>query len=528
MAGFDNSVRGNGLARVQRALAELEGDPQLLDRARVRFEESPPPYASDQSGSTTRSASPDGLTEEQRRRQERQVELGLEHQASEPYTQFEHQTIDEGKRILEADRNRTHRLRVGDNHSEIAYENVKKRWVEQGIWNSRWNKFALGRWKHEEPLELESESETDSEAGFSSFPSSLKQTQRKATRPKSDEEKRQSAERRVVREHEREASRPYYQFIYQISKERGRIQDESPNGEGFGIGLHDINTTAYENVKDIWTKRGIWNKRWGILPGMSWKHEEPFEEVMADDVAPQASLAENGSHEAGEAPIIVTNGAPFRSISGHPTRNPSESSFPSPVKSNDRHASQQGSSTYGYIARVESGDAEPSSSVPASPQFRTGTQVPRPTLAQASKKKRSHNDSQSQPVVSASLGPVHFPKASSPTGRKRPGPQRRPKVFQEVAPAGAPFSHGSGIAEPIPQTASIHPRRSKRLKPPRPSTGVDSTEITSTYSLNGLAQSRPKRKGAGNPKSTGSAKPQGVFKNRHSTRTRQKARKTDG
>jgi hypothetical protein len=50
---------------------------------------------------------------------------------------------------------------------EEASETVKKRWVEQGIWNDKWNKFASGRGKHEEPLELESESETDSEAGLS-------------------------------------------------------------------------------------------------------------------------------------------------------------------------------------------------------------------------------------------------------------------------------------------------------------------------------------------------------------------------
>ena len=43
---------------------------------------------------------------------------------------------------MEADLNQTRRLRVGDDLDKTAYENVKKRWVEQGIWNSEWNQFA--------------------------------------------------------------------------------------------------------------------------------------------------------------------------------------------------------------------------------------------------------------------------------------------------------------------------------------------------------------------------------------------------
>jgi hypothetical protein len=106
-----------------------------------------------------------------------------------------------------------------------ARETVKKRWIEQGIWNNKWNKMAAGRWKHEQPLELQSESKTDSEAGSPPplFPFSPKESHPKPRRPKSDEGKRRIAERRVVRERQREASRPYHQFIYQISKERERI-----------------------------------------------------------------------------------------------------------------------------------------------------------------------------------------------------------------------------------------------------------------------------------------------------------------
>ncbi|CZR68413.1 uncharacterized protein PAC_18312 [Phialocephala subalpina] len=65
------------------------------------------------------------------------------------------------------------------------------------------------------------------------------------------------------------------------------------------------------NVKNTWTKRGIWNRRWGILPGMSWKHEEPLEEEAADGPAPvPANPLVNGSQEAGEAPAIRIFGSP--------------------------------------------------------------------------------------------------------------------------------------------------------------------------------------------------------------------------
>jgi hypothetical protein len=138
----------------------------------------------------------------------------------------------------------------------MAYKNLKKLWVEQGIWNNKWGPLAYGLWKHEEPLQPGSESDMDSEAEpppprifFSSEP------QPKPRRPKSDREKRWIAERRVIREREREASRPYHQFVHQISKERERIQQESENGEDANTA--DLDTRAYENVKKTWTRRGI-------------------------------------------------------------------------------------------------------------------------------------------------------------------------------------------------------------------------------------------------------------------------------
>jgi hypothetical protein len=103
----------------------------------------------------------------------------------------------------------------------------------------------------------------------------------KQPQPKSDEEKHQATEQRAVRNGQREACCPYHQFIYQVSKERERILEEPANWEG--AGTTNINTRTYENVKDIWAKRMIWNITWGVIPGMVWKHEEPLEEQAIDD-----------------------------------------------------------------------------------------------------------------------------------------------------------------------------------------------------------------------------------------------------
>lgn len=76
MAGLADSLRGDGLAKAQRALAGLKEDPARLDRERMRFNRFPSPIlvpSSPSSGITTRSASPISPSEE--RRQQRRMQL---------------------------------------------------------------------------------------------------------------------------------------------------------------------------------------------------------------------------------------------------------------------------------------------------------------------------------------------------------------------------------------------------------------------------------------------------------------------
>lgn len=168
--------------------------------------------------------------------------------------------------------------------------------------------MASGLWEHEEPLEAESESETAPEAEplLGIFSAYEKQPQSEPEPPKCDNKKLSLAERRVVRSLQREASRPYHQFVYQVSAERERIHKQSNPEED--PSPPDMGTTAYENVKNIWTRRGIWDKRWGLLPGMTWKHEEDLEEVLmregvSEDSEEEAELTD-GRNEADEAPAV--------------------------------------------------------------------------------------------------------------------------------------------------------------------------------------------------------------------------------
>lgn len=506
MAGFTDTLRGYGLVRAQTTLLGLERDPERLDRARRRFSDSPPPYTSDRSGTTTRSVSPNPPSEEQRRRQERRMQLAEEREASKPDKQFSDQVEEERRRIWSVDpKTSWMSMPPGDILIKEASEAVKKHWVEQGIWNSQWNQFADGLWKHEEPLELESESKTDPEAGLSSshivlFP----KPQPKPRRPKSDDERQRIVERRVTREREREASRPYHQFIYQISKARERIQEECGNGEG--ADASDINTRAYEIVKNTWTKRGIWNGRWSILPGMSWKHEEPFQGEADGPARLPAEPSVYDSNEAGEAPAVHIFGSP------------------SPVESNHHQTSgalnppQQGPSADIDSTELEIGDAQRSSSFSKSPPPSSSKRVLRPPTGQAllpSKRKTFHEDERR---TNASLGLAHPSKVSKAAG-KRKRPQRRLNISQEVSSDGLQLSSGVNAAKRqlSPPPDRVTPRRSKRIQPPVSGVAKDPAKRA--------VRSKPERKIANNLTTKSSAKPQGVSKRALAKTTQGKARK---
>ena len=372
-----------------------------------------------------------------------------------PHEQFSHQINKLEKRVFEADVNGTHRIPVGSDPRTIAHDNVKKLWVEQGIWNNHWDYYAYGRWKHEEPLQLESESENKSEAGrlsplFPFFP----KPQPKSRQLKSDDEERRIIERRVIREREREASRPYHQFVYQVNKERERIQDESANGEGADAA--EINTTAYENVKNTWTKRGIWNKRWGVLPGMSWKHEQPIEviirEEMGDSLIPASPLI-NSNYKAPAA--IRFFGSPSPSESNHR------------LASGALNSSQKDLFTEIDSAGLEDSDAKHSFSISNSPPPNSDKRLFSPITGRAllPSKRKAFNKNRQSASISLSLG---YSSKISKTTERRKEPLKQPNIARKASSNNLPFSFGVAAAEPQspPSPDYIAPRRSSRIQPP--------------------------------------------------------------
>jgi hypothetical protein len=468
--GDFNILRGNGYTDIVRVLDVLEFDPSKLDRARSRFNHSPPSYNSELSGTTTRSASPDPRSDEERLRYERRFQLMEERHTSYPAEQFEAQEKEEVRRILNADprtRDRRNMPIAGPEWTE-ATETIRRRWIEQGIWRDRWDEAgnirsqSYGLWKHEEPLDLGTCLGTDTEV--------------------------ESPERQAVREREREASRPYHQFIHQISKERKRIEDESALNDG--VDAVDINTRAYDNVKNTWVNRRIWNERWRILPGMLWKHEEPLEEDVASVPACIPNLLVKSNHDATDS----SNRQIRRS--------------PSPTTSNrfqifGIETSQRGPSS--DVDSARSGIIDTETYFPASNLSPTMEQS-----LQSSRRQPSYRDGRPNSVKGLNLDPVQSLEVSKDTSKTKLRPWPQPNSLQRVPSSDFPSLFGPNIAEQQPLTTGIPRRRSKRLQQLESSLGKGPVGIRDSPKV--AAPSRSKSNRTRKSKLKGSAKPQGVVK----------------
>lgn len=244
-------------------------------------------------------------TRQQRERQERRDhqkwELIKAHDASRPNQQFDAQVLEWEASIIEGIENRKSDVPDGTNMNNLAYETVKKNWIEQGIWSDEWVNMPSEQWMHEEPTVITPEPETypGDRPLLGLFGDPLERALPTGTGKNAQQggERQAQAKRRPGDE----PSRPFHQFIYQISKEQVRLLDARPSllFRGPEPPAANINTNAYERVKSIWVKRGIWNEEWGILPGMAWKHESPLR-IPDDDcdsvpspVKPRATVAFN-------------------------------------------------------------------------------------------------------------------------------------------------------------------------------------------------------------------------------------------
>ncbi|KAK7962843.1 uncharacterized protein PG986_003668 [Apiospora aurea] len=237
-------------------------------------------------------------------------------------------------------------------HLPLVNKCVRDSWIRQGIWEDDWKEinpwcFELppeSAWKHEvEPkLDSETEEETSSTTSFfGTFGGSRKTA----------EELQQRAERYATRKRESDASRPYHRFLYQLGEERtafhGRLFPDVKVLDSV-----DINTKAYETVKARWVERGIWDRRWGILPGLKWKHEQDLEEFVTEELGPRPVTEYGRIEGSGWEDIGSGNGSP-------PVADPYHDPEPSVVRSGEAEGPQVNTDR----ARMHDGDAGQSSSV---------------------------------------------------------------------------------------------------------------------------------------------------------------------
>ncbi|KAK3190714.1 hypothetical protein K4F52_003405 [Lecanicillium sp. MT-2017a] len=285
---------------LESALAALADNPESLDRARSRFSDSPPSYRSQES---TAFPSPELSSEEEHERMK--WDLIQRHSASLPREQFTLQVRTEYERIKQHSAWRGKPMPEGMDMYSFAEKTVIEDWRRQGICRRGWRHTCVcdGRWKHEEPLDLDSDTEEtlymDNMLGF--------RPTGRAGIP--DAMACASTHFQALRKHNSEMSRPYHQFLWQVALERQFLtfklrQPEprwsfsrtgeplftlpQPNTEDLEESLStlppDLNTIAYENVRDRWIDQGLYLEEWGALPGFTWLHEIPLAEFLRDEL----------------------------------------------------------------------------------------------------------------------------------------------------------------------------------------------------------------------------------------------------
>ena len=312
-----------------------------------------------------------------------------------------------------------------------------------------------------------------------------------------------------MREREREASRPFHQFIYQVSKERERIQSESGP-----IPLHsaDINTKAYENVKTTWMKRSIWNTRWGVLPGMSWKHEQSIEDMLAEEMGPEPPQV---NPEDDDSRRVEEERPVFRPLFGPPSNvNLFEHLLPADLNhgpiSGVPNVSQQEMPAVPNAAGLQDGSADHLSLAPnLRRSLAVSRQDARSTTGQRSRggeRAPSSSDGRVRPTAATALGPIHPARVSKSTRRKELGPQGRGNA-SNLRPNAQ-----SSRPELPPVPAPEQPRRSSRLQEVKSKASTDPAAVASADLGNGTSLSRLRKTTAGSRKSSSSSKPKGVSK----------------
>lgn len=474
-------LAGDGIKKLLQALEEVAQHPEKLDKEREQFANLPRVR---RSAPTPRFGPPETRNQRLRRKQSQKLEqrqkmLKRERAKSYALQQFYDAISNEHRRLVDIDNTYVHSCYQDPTGKrsryllieEAAEKNVKACWIEQGIWNSKWDKLGEmpdrysmdGRegkylwkylWKHEEPLEPDSESGT--ERGAES------ETERPTSR------RSESVDKRILREYKREASRPLNQFIHQISKRRKWIEQQARPENEASVSAADINTRAYEDVKETWHERGIWNLRWGILPGMSWKHEEPLDEEH-DPMTGSVKVMNTWTGEFETEPSMQ------EPVFGPmPTPTPYHSR---PYRPGVVIIERVGSSFAMNSTPTDHGNGERISSASEETLCQITDQALRPN-----KRKSSLEDGHTQPVASVLVGPIHSSEGSAAKKKKQIRPQQGPD-----SSGISPLLSTPNAAETVAQPTVVTPRRSKRIQQQRKN---EAKKPAPTYPLKGIARTK--------------------------------------
>lgn len=287
MAGHDAFVN---LSHVDLLLAQYQQNPRSSDQRRRSLYPSP----DSQTGTPTCSESTEPHDIEQRLCDARRIQLMDQRDASRAYNQFEYQVKRDAERLRDAESHGTRAKFVDASvYDERAREIVKEKWRNQGIYNEDWTlKSSPWLWAHEKSIAPGSDTRASQHSNIFG---------QATDRPRLNSERKQQLGAELRRYH-CEASRPFNQFMYQLLKESEQLLAESTNGSDVSIAA-DINTKAYENTVKDWTQRGVWDRKWGVLPAWSWMHEEPSEEECVD----RSALVQTGQPEDGTNGNAVVN-----------------------------------------------------------------------------------------------------------------------------------------------------------------------------------------------------------------------------
>ncbi|KAH7276144.1 hypothetical protein NW759_006013 [Fusarium solani] len=202
-----------------------------------------------------------------------------------------------------------------DGNHMLARKRIVGHWIFQGIWRNEFQFSGPSQWKHEDPDSVEPKCETEGDGNAFSLT-------REEIQP-AETQQLKGAEVDDQEEREREASRPFHRFVYQIFIEAERLFETMATPLDFKISSKDpseapeegiqeyyqalgpeikkkrsqpppdIATKAYWRVKRKWQNRGIWDDAWPMMPGSSWKHERPLEDLIH-----QAGLEEPSKPES--------------------------------------------------------------------------------------------------------------------------------------------------------------------------------------------------------------------------------------